>query len=40
MTKLQQLIRLVDSLDSNGADYQAVREAKKLAGELGKEAGK
>lgn len=40
MTKLQQLIQLVDGIDATGPDYQAIREAQRLAHELGEEAGK
>lgn len=38
MTKLQQLIRLVEGLDNDGPNSSAVREAQQLAKEL--EAGK
>lgn len=34
MTKLAQLIRLVEGLDATGPDHLAVKEAKQLAKEL------
>ena len=34
MTALSQLLRIVASLDSDGPDYQMVREAQRLAKEL------
>jgi hypothetical protein len=40
MTKLQQLIALVDGLDDKGPDYLQVREAKKLAKDLRDEPAK
>jgi len=40
MTKLQQLISLIDGLDDKGPDYLQVREAKSLAKDLRAEATK